>query len=320
VLFLAGERDLKVVAISGGVGGAKMADGLAAILPPSNVSVIVNVADDFEWFGLTVCPDLDTVVYTLAGMENAETGWGIQGDTFVCFESLKKIDDSVWFKIGDQDLATHLIRSRWLWEGATLTEVARRLCQARHILPHILPATDDMLRTMVETDAGDLAFQEYFVHRQCQPAVHGFHWRGLPTAAPTEEVRAALRQADLVVLCPSNPFVSIRPILELPDLREMIAAKPAIAVSPLIGGQAVKGPAAKMFRELGRMPSAGEVAKEYRGLLAGFVLDAEDRAQLPEIQEMGIQGMATDTRMPNRAARKRLASEVLDFCRSQGWA
>jgi LPPG:FO 2-phospho-L-lactate transferase len=310
---------MKVVALSGGVGGAKMADGLAGLLSPDDLIVIVNVADDFEWFGLTICPDLDTVMYTLAGIEQPDSGYGIQDDTFACMDSLSRLNAPSWFRVGDQDLATHLVRSRWLWEGSSITQVTQRLCRARGIAQRILPATDDLLRTMVDTEVGELEFQEYFVHQLCQPVVKGFRFRGLETAVPTDAVMLALREADLIVVCPSNPFVSMGPILALAGVRETLSHKHSIAVSPIIGGRAVKGPAAKMFKELGREPSAVEVAREYLGIVSGLIVDCADQSQVAEINRLGIKTMVTDTFMGDRPGRRRLASALLEMGGSAGW-
>jgi LPPG:FO 2-phospho-L-lactate transferase len=306
-------HDWKVVALAGGVGGAKLAHGLAQILPPENLTVVVNVADDFEMYGLTVCPDLDTVMYALAGIAARETGWGIEGDTFHCMESLAQLGAPAWFRLGDRDLATHMARTRWLWDGATLTEVTRRLSASLGIMQKIIPCTDDLLRTIVETEEGDLEFQDYFVRRRCEPAVRGFQLRGLPAAFPSREFLAALDAADAVVLCPSNPLVSLGPILALPGIREKAAAKPSAAVTPIIGGRAVKGPLAKMLRELGRDPTAVEAAREYRGVVRGFVLDRQDSSLAGEIETLGFQVMMADTLMSNDLQRKNLAMEVLKF-------
>jgi LPPG:FO 2-phospho-L-lactate transferase len=303
------------VALAGGVGGAKLAHGLAGILPPENLTIVVNVGDDFELYGLTICPDLDTVMYTLAGIANPETGWGIRGDTFHNLQALEQFGEPAWFRVGDRDLATHMARTRWLWDGATLTEAMRKLCAALRIGPAILPATDDQLRTIVETAEGDLEFQEYFVRRRCEPAVRGFHFHGLPSALPTPEVLAALEAADCVIVCPSNPFVSIAPILALPGVRERIAAKPSAAVTPIIGGAAVKGPAAKLMRELGREPSAREVVREYAGLVRGFLLDREDAGQAEAIGALGLRVRQTDTLMRDEGQRRAVAAEALRLAR-----
>jgi LPPG:FO 2-phospho-L-lactate transferase len=309
-------EDWKVLALAGGVGGAKLAHGLAGILPPENLTVAVNVADDFELYGLTICPDLDTVMYTLAGVASAETGWGIAGDTFHCLESLAALDAPAWFRLGDRDLATHLARTRRLWDGETLTQVTRRLCRSLGVRQSVIPCTDDLLRTIVETDEGDLAFQEYFVRRKCGPDVRGFLLRGGEAASPTPEFLAALEAADAVVLCPSNPFVSLGPILALPGVREKTAAANSVAVTPIIGGRAVKGPLAKMFRDLGRDSSALESAREYRGLLRGFVLDREDASLAEEIEGLGMRVLTTDTLMRNADERRNLARQVLELART----
>jgi LPPG:FO 2-phospho-L-lactate transferase len=308
--------DWKIVALAGGVGGAKLAHGLAQILPAENLTVVVNVADDFEQYGLTVCPDLDTVMYTLAGIAARETGWGIEGDTFRCIEALAKLGAPDWFRLGDRDLATHLARTRWLWDGATLTDATRRLCESFEVRQSILPCTDDLLRTIVETDEGDLEFQDYFVRRRFEPTVRGFHLRGLPAALPSREFLEALDSADATVLCPSNPFVSLGPILALPGVREKVAAKAAVAVTPIIGGRAVKGPLAKMFLELGRESSAVEAAREYRGIIRGFLLDRQDVSRKEEIEAFGFQVKIADTLMGDDLQRKNLAAETLRFIRT----
>jgi len=307
--------DLKIVALAGGVGGAKLAHGLAGILPAENLTVIVNVADDFELYGLTICPDLDTVMYTLAGIASPETGWGIAGDTFQCMESLIRLKAPAWFRLGDRDLATHLARTRRLWDGETLTRVTQHLCASLGIRPWILPCTDDLLRTIVETAEGDLEFQEYFVRRKCEPAVRGFILRGKDAALPTPEFLAALDEADAVVFCPSNPLVSLGPILALPGVREKVSGRNSVAVSPIIGGRAVKGPLAKMFLELGRESSAVEAAREYRSLLRGFILDREDASRAGEIEALGMRVEVTDTLMRDEPGRRELAARVLRFAR-----
>jgi LPPG:FO 2-phospho-L-lactate transferase len=302
---------LRVVALAGGVGGAKMAHGLAQVLPAENLTIVGNVGDDFELYGLSISPDLDTVMYTLAGMANDETGWGIRGDTFHCLDSLARLGSPAWFRLGDRDLATHLARTRWLWDGETLTEATRRLCAAHGVKERLLPATDDLCRTVVETDAGDLEFQEYFVRRRCEPAVRGFHFRGLSSALPTRDVLDALDAAGCIIVCPSNPFVSIAPILALPGVRERVAAKPAVAVTPIIGGRAVKGPAAKMMRELGREPSALEAARAYQGAVRGFLLDRGDSALAPAVESLGMTVRLADTLMRDPEQRRLLAVEAL---------
>ena len=312
-------RSLKVAALAGGVGGAKFADGLSRCLPPDDLTVIVNTGDDFEHLGLTVCPDLDTVCYTLAGMANPQTGWGLKGETFHALESLEALGGPEWFHVGDQDLGTHLERTRRLKLGQTLSQVTSHFCEAWKIRPRVLPMTDGPAPTVVLTSEGELPFQEYFVHRQCLPRVSGFRFEGIEQARPAPGVLEALRTADLVVFCPSNPWVSINPILAVPGVRRELEegrrrrGLPVVAISPIIGGKTVKGPAAKMFSELGIVPSALAVAEHYGRLCSGFVLDLLDEKLVPEVQRLGLQTLATGTLMNSDADRLRLAVEVLDF-------
>ncbi|HTX92429.1 MAG TPA: 2-phospho-L-lactate transferase [Anaerolineales bacterium] len=302
---------MKIVALAGGVGGAKLADGLAQILPPENLTVVVNTGDDFEHLGLAISPDLDTVCYTLAGLANPQTGWGRRGESFRTLDTLQELGGPDWFHIGDLDLATHLERTRRLHEGQSLSRVTHDFCKAWGVQPAVLPMSDQPVHTIVDTaEFGELAFQEYFVHRLCQPRVRGFRFAGIEDARPAPGVVQALAAADAVVICPSNPWVSINPILNVPDIRPAVAAKPVVAVSPIIGGQTVKGPAAKMYAELGIQPSALAVANQYGNLLSGFVLDAVDRELA---RELAIRTLTTNTLMRTRANRRRLAQDVLNL-------
>lgn len=300
---------MKIVALAGGVGGAKLAHGLAQILPPEDLTVIVNTGDDFEHLGLYICPDLDTVCYTLAGLANPETGWGRAGETWNTMANLKRLGASDWFNLGDQDLATHLERTRRLKAGQPLSRITRDFCAAWGIRHAVLPMSDDPVRTMVDTDEGELPFQEYFVHRRCEPCVKGFRFAGVEVAAPAAGTREAISLADAVVICPSNPWVSIDPILAVcgsnwqSDLR-------VIAVSPIIAGKTVKGPAAKMFAELGIEPSALAVASHYENFLSGIVVDSLDSELAKQIR---IPTLVTDTLMTSDADRARLAQETLNF-------
>ncbi|HAX68645.1 MAG TPA: 2-phospho-L-lactate transferase [Anaerolineae bacterium] len=300
---------MKIVALAGGVGGAKLADGLAQILPPEDLTVIVNTGDDFEHLGLTICPDIDTVCYTLAGLANPETGWGRAGETWNTIANVEKLGGPAWFRLGDQDIATHLERTRRLKEGQSLSQVTRDFCKAWGIQPTVLPMSDSPVRTMVDSDEGELAFQEYFVHRQCQPRVRGFRFDGVEVAEPAPGAKEALKSADAVVFCPSNPWVSIDPILKV--IKNM--DKPVVAVSPIIGGKTVKGPAAKMYAELGIEPSVLAVANHYRTILTGFVLDNADSNIESVIKDLKIKTLVTDTLMNQPADRKRLANDVLFF-------
>jgi LPPG:FO 2-phospho-L-lactate transferase len=304
---------VNIVALAGGVGGAKLAHGLALALMPASLTVIVNTGDDFEHLGLPISPDVDTVMYTLAGLANPETGWGLAGETWSFLEALGRLGGETWFRIGDHDLATHVERRRRLAAGQTLTEVTQALCLTLGVQVAVLPMSDEPLRTQVQTDEGELGFQEYFVHRRCEPRVSGFRFAGAGQARPTPPVIAALERADLVVFCPSNPFVSLGPILSLPGVRELVGAKQAVAVSPIVGGQALKGPAGKMLAELGLDVSAASVAHYYQGLLRGFVLDEVDAAQAEGLRADGLRVLVTKTIMRDVVGRARLAAAVLDF-------
>ncbi len=303
---------LKIVALAGGVGGAKLADGLARILPPDNLTIIVNTGDDFEHWGLKICPDLDTVCYTLAGLANPETGWGRAEETWQVFENMRQNGGADWFRIGDKDVATHLERTRRLKEGQPLSQVTRDFCRAWGIQPTVLPMTDQSVATIVDTvEQGELAFQEYFVHKRCEPTVKGFRFDGIEQAEPAPGVLQAIREADAVVFCPSNPWVSVDPILNITRIRTALAGKPVAAVSPIIGGKTVKGPAAKMFSELGIEPSALAVARHYGESISGFVLDAVDAHLADKIQELGIRPLVVNTLMKNTSDRQLLAQDVL---------
>jgi LPPG:FO 2-phospho-L-lactate transferase len=304
---------LNIVALAGGVGGAKLADGLTQVIPPERLTIIVNTGDDFEHLGLYVCPDLDTVCYTLAGIANPATGWGRAQETFQALETVGQLGGPTWFRLGDRDLGLHLERSRRRRLEQPLSQITQHFCQAMGIQPKILPMSDDSVPTWVYTSDGEMPFQEYFVHRQCHPRVTGFRFEGVEGAKPAPGVAEALEQADLVVICPSNPWVSIDPILAVPGIRLALATRCILAVSPIIAGQAVKGPAAKMYAELGIQPSSVSVAQHYKDLLAGFVLDRLDVDQATTVQEMGIATLVTNTLMKTSHDRIRLAKEVVEF-------
>ena len=307
---------MNVVALAGGVGGAKLAHGLALILPTDQLTVIVNTGDDFTHLGMRICPDLDTVCYTLAGLANPLTGWGRDGESWRVMENLSRLGGPGWFNLGDQDLATHLERTRRLNDGARLSEVTRAFCRAWGIGPEVLPMSDEPVSTWVETsDAGSLPFQDYFVRLQCAPVVTGFVFRDVEKAAPAPGVLAAIQRADVVVICPSNPWVSIGPIMSISAIREKIEEKFVVAVSPIVGGKAIKGPAAKMYAELGIEPSALAVADQYRSFINGFVYDQVDEAQASMINALGMQTLVTDTVMKTVDDRRRLADEILLFCK-----
>ena len=308
---------MRIVALAGGVGGAKLAHGLAQVLPPKDLTIIVNTGDDFEHYGLYICPDLDTVCYTLAGLANTATGWGRVNETWHVIENASKLGGPDWFRLGDQDLGTHLERTRRLNDGQTLTQITKGFCETWGIKHAVLPMSDQPVRTIVETDEGELAFQEYFVHRRCEPRVKGFRFEGVEQAEPAVGAREALQSADVVIICPSNPWVSIDPILKVISLTSSIIQrkeeKTVVAVSPIIDGQTVKGPAAKMYRELGIEPSALAVANHYRGVATGFVLDKIDEQLEGAIMSLDMRTLVTNTLMNSLDKRSQLAKDMLNF-------
>jgi LPPG:FO 2-phospho-L-lactate transferase len=295
-----------IVALAGGVGGAKLAAGLARALPPADLVIAVNTGDDFEHLGLHVAPDLDTVMYTLAGIANPETGWGRADETWSFMEALERLGGPTWFRLGDRDLATNVERTRRLRAGATLSDVTRELCERLGVRHAVVPMSDDAVRTVVHTDRGALEFQHYFVRDRCAPRVQRLEYRGADTARPSPALRAAFARCTGVVFCPSNPYLSIEPILGVPGVREAIAGR-AVAVSPIIAGRAVKGPAAKIMQELGIEPSALEVARCYRGIARTLVIDRADAALAPAIEALGMRAVVEDTVMTADAERERLA-------------
>lgn len=306
---------LKVAALAGGVGGAKLVDGLAAVLPADRLTVVVNTGDDFEHLGLTICPDLDTVLYTLAGLAHPERGWGRADETWAFLETLERLGGPTWFRLGDRDLALHVERTRRLREGARLSQVTAHFCRALGVEVALLPMSDDPVRTLVLTDEGPLPFQEYFVARRWEPVVRGFRFEGAQAARPAPGVLEALRSADVVVFCPSNPWVSLDPILAVPGVRDAVAGRPTVAVSPIVGGRALKGPAAKMCQELGEEPSALAVARHFAGLVDAWVIDEADASLAAAVEALGARVLVTDTVMRDRGDRARLAAEVLNFVR-----
>jgi LPPG:FO 2-phospho-L-lactate transferase len=304
---------MRVSLLAGGVGGAKLADGLQRTLEPGNLTVIVNVADDLEIHGLHVSPDLDTVLYTLAELVNEETGWGLSGDTWGALEMFERYGEETWFRIGDADLATHVHRTRLLRDGRSLTDVTAALAAALDVPSTLLPATDHPLRTVVQTDAGDLEFQEYFVRRRQRDEVRGIELRGIEHAVPTPSVLGALDAAELIVIAPSNPIVSIGPILDLPGVREGLYAAfaPKIAVSPIIAGKALRGPADRMLASLGHEVSALGVARLYAGVVDRLVIDEADAALAPHIERLGMAVDVLPTIMRSSGDRASLARAIL---------
>ena len=304
-----------VVALAGGVGGAKLAAGLQAHLC-ERLTVVVNTGDDLERQGLLVCPDHDTVLYTLAGVANREWGWGLEGETFAAAEMLERYGEEMWFRLGDRDLATHIVRTRRVREGARLTEVSLALAKALDVRATILPMTDDTVRTEVRTDDGWLEFQDYFVRQRQAPDVREVRFRGAEAAEVSAEVMAAFAAAELIVVAPSNPIVSIGPILAVPGVRPAIDAArargvPVIAVSPIIAGRSLKGPADRMLASLGHDASALGVARIYADWIDTFLLDRLDAGLADEVARLGIEAIVTDTVMADDAGRARLAGEIL---------
>ena len=304
----------KVVALCGGVGGAKLALGLYRVLAPRELVLCVNTGDDFVHLGLHVSPDLDTVLYTLAGLDNPETGWGRRGETWTFMQALEALGGETWFRLGDGDLATHVERTRRLARGESLTTVTDDFARRLGIEAALLPMSDDPVRTLVETSEGTLPFQRYFVGRRCQPAVSRIIFEGAERARPNSEIMAALRSPDLalVVICPSNPYLSVDPILALPALRRALTdrAAPAVAISPLIGGQAVKGPTAKIMAELGVPQTQASIARHYDGLIDGIMIDSADHAEAPGLP---LTTRITRILMTSLEDRERLAREALEF-------
>jgi LPPG:FO 2-phospho-L-lactate transferase len=309
------------MALSGGVGGAKLVLGLYHELPGDQLDVLVNTGDDFEHLGLPICPDIDTLLYTLAGLANPELGWGIAGETWQAMEALEALGGETWFRLGDRDLATHLWRRELLSRGRSLTEVTRELAARFGIETRVYPMSDDPVRTTVMTGQGDLAFQHYFVREQCRPAVSGFRFDGISAARPHRDTLRLLQGGTLsrVIICPSNPYVSIDPILQVPGVWLALRDSPAkvVLVSPIVGGRALKGPAAKMMGELGVPATATGVAGHYHnrypGLIDCFVIDESDATLVPEIEAIGLTTAVTATVMQTLSDKQRLARFCIDL-------
>jgi len=307
----------RVVELAGGVGGAKLADGLQAVVG-RDLTVIVNTGDDLERHGLDIWPDHDTVAYTLAGLDDEERGWGLAGETWTVIDTLAARGEDAWFRLGDRDIATHLVRTERLRRGERPTEVARALRASLGVAATVLPMTDDEVRTEVRTPDGWLEFQEYFVHRGQRPEVLEVRFRGIEAACITREARAAIETAEVIVIAPSNPIVSTGPILALPGVREalggaILRGTPIVAVSGIVGGRALRGPADRMLATLGHDPTALGVARIYQGVAERFVLDRVDETLVSEVEALGMRTLVTDTIMTDDAARARLAAEVLAF-------
>ena len=303
-----------ILALSGGVGGAKLCAGLAEVLPPERLTIAVNTGDDFEHLGLTICPDIDSVVYALAGLNDTARGWGMAEETWQAMAMLRRLGQPDWFNLGDRDMAMHIARSHLLRQGLSLSAVTAQLVAALGIAHIVTPMSDAPVRTQVQTDAGWTEFQQWFVGQQCGPAVRAIRFAGLP-ARPTSALAEALARPDLgaVVIAPSNPFVSVDPILALDGVRDALAARqvPVIAVSPLVGGQAIKGPLAKMLAELGHACNNLAIADHYSGLIDHLLIDESDAGDAHDLRARGIAVTVSATVMRSAEDRRRLSREAL---------
>jgi LPPG:FO 2-phospho-L-lactate transferase len=305
---------MKITTLAGGIGAAKFLLGLIGVAPPEQVTVIANTGDDIELFGLRISPDVDTLIYTLARVVDEAKGWGIAGDSFHCLSWLARYGEATWFNLGDRDLATHIYRTQWLRRGRSLSEITDHIRRSLGVRSRILPMTDSYIPTRIVTDEGEMHFQEYFVRRRCQPRVKAIEFKGIETSQPAPGVISAILQADLVIICPSNPLISIGPILAVPGLRDALKQTQAkiAAITPIIGGRALKGPAADMLRDLGYEASARAVALLYSDFLDLFVLDETDRALRPAIEELGMRAVVCNTIMDTIEDKRRLARQVLE--------
>ena len=309
-----------IVALAGGVGGARLAVGLAAVLPPRSLAVVVNTGDDFEHLGFAISPDLDTVMYTLAGVNNPATGWGRAHETWNFMSTLGQLGGDEWFRLGDRDLAVHVLRTSALRRGVSLSEITRRLAARFGIRHAMVPMCDSAVRTRVITDRGELSFQDYFVRLRCRPHVAGFRFVGSRKAGVPSVLQRIIRSGKVqaAVICPSNPYISIAPILSVPAIRAWMRQRdfPVIAVSPIVGGVALKGPAAKMMRELGSAATALGVVRHYGDRVDGWVIDRQDAGLKRAINREGKAVLVTDTVMLNRGKSTRFAKRVVAFART----
>ena len=309
-----------VIALCGGVGGAKMAFGLARVLAKDELTLVVNTGDDFEHLGLAVSPDIDTVIYTLAGLADRERGWGLAGETWNFMAALRRLGGEDWFQLGDHDLAMHVERTRRLAAGQSLSQVTAHLAHGLGLGCAIAPMSDQPVRTWIDTEGGPLAFQHYFVRERCAPVARAVRFVGSAEARPSPAFAAALARPDLaaVMICPSNPYLSIDPILSIPGVRAAIlaAGAPCVAVSPIVGGQAIKGPAAKLMTELGVTPGVAAIAAHYAGLIDGLILDTVDAGDALAIERSGVATCVTATVMRGDADRIALARDALAFAHS----
>lgn len=303
----------RIVVLAGGVGAARFLSGLAPVVGPERLFIVGNTGDDAEIHGLHVSPDLDTVTYALAGLADRKRGWGIEGDTFECLRALERLGGETWFKLGDRDLATHLYRSGRLGQGATLSQVTWEIATALGVRASIVPMSDKPVPTLIETRCGIQEFQRYFVRQRARDAVLGVRFYGIEESRPADGVLKAIQRAAGVVVCPSNPIISIGPILAVPGIREALreTAAPVAAISPIVGGRALKGPADRMMRSMGLRASADQVAELYRDFVDVFVLDRVDRKLAPKVEGLGMRAVVTNTIMRGLAQKKALARAVV---------
>ena len=306
---------MKVAALGGGVGASKLLLGLARVVDPKWLTVIVNTGDNFELHGLSISPDLDIVTYTLAGIVEEKTGWGYRGDTFAALESLGKLGRETWFRLGDRDLATHIHRTALLRAGATLSEASENIRRALGVETTILPMSDQPVRTVIRTEGGKMYFQQYLVREGARPTLRRIEFEGVEAALPAPGVLSSLKEADWIVICPSNPLISIGPILAVPGIREALRARrdSVVAVSPIVGGKSLKGPSDRMLVQMGLEVSALGVAKLYQDVAAAFVIDTADAAHSKAVEALGMRAVVRDTVMRTDAEKAALAGEVVEM-------
>ena len=307
-----------ITCFAGGVGAARFLDGLSRVYPPDRITVIVNTGDDLEYLGAYISPDIDIVTYTLAGIVDEEKGWGIKGDTYRCMEQLERYSAETWFRVGDRDFATHLLRTAFLQQGFNLSEVTEKIRSALGVKVRILPMSNDRVATKIKTSAGLLEFQEYFVKRKFSDKVEDVTYEGANHAVPPDAVLSSLKTSEAIILCPSNPILSIGPILAIPGIREALgrARGKIVGISPIVGGKALKGPLDRIMADLGLEVSPFGVAKLYQGVLDGFVIDEADKHLGPRIERLGMKVVATRTVMNEPEVKARLAEETVKLAES----
>lgn len=309
-----------IMVLTGGTGGAKFVDGLQRVVPPEELTIIVNTGDDHEWWGLYMSPDVDSITYVLAGVLSEERGWGIRGDTFYCLSAMKRLSEPTWFSVGDRDLATHLLRSKLMSQGRSLSEATRIIGEKLGIQAHILPMSDQRVETRIDTPVGDLSFEEYFVQRWYQDPVRSVRFAGASESKPAPGVIEAIAASDAILIAPSNPVTSIGPILVVPGIREALRQTPArvVAVSPIVGNAAVSGPAAELMKSQGIEVSISGIAKNYEDIIDNLVVDESDSGQIDEVERTGVRVHCTNTLMRTTEDKMNLANEALEVATAKG--